>query len=468
FEFFFFVLLAAVLGRWAARKFKQPAVLGELLIGVALGAILYELNADFVLLYRNNELINEAVNFTSANNVTWSTAIHTIFAPENTPNMDADTRAQLMKIMQGPEFTSQYRVVNSAILFSSFGVILLLFMVGLEISIEEMREVGSNALVVALLGIVLPFGTGFGAAALLIDDIDTNSAIFIGATLAATSIGITARVFRDMKRLQMPEAKIVLGAAVFDDILGLIILAVVSGLVTTGEISFTSIAIIMGKSIGFLVVVMFFGIKLLKSNIKFFARLDYTNLRLLYPFGILVLLAFLADLIGLASIVGAFAAGLILKEEYFIDAKENLKKKGILSEEDDTSHFSVEDIIAPIEGIFAPVFFVLMGVMVDVTTFAQLEVLLVALALTLVAIVGKVLASVFLPKNLDKWTVGVGMVPRGEVGLIFASIGKGLGVLDAGLFSAIIIVVILTTLITPPALKFTIDRAERKRQAEAA
>jgi Kef-type K+ transport system membrane component KefB len=179
-----------------------------------------------------------------------------------------------------------------------------------------------------------------------------------------------------------------------------------------------------------------------------------------------MLLAFLADLIGLASIVGAFAAGLILKDAYFDEAN---KRVGISSADSHHGHGkqSVEAIIAPIEGIFAPIFFVMMGVQVDIMSFAKVEIIGIALAITAVAIIGKLGSAVFLDKKLDKLVVGIGMVPRGEVGLIFASIGKALGVLDAGLFSAIIIVVILTTLITPPLLKWAVERKIKREAALA-
>ena len=153
--------------------------------------------------------------------------------------------------------------------------------------------------------------------------------------------------------------------------------------------------------------------------------------------------------IGLATIVGAFAAGLIIEEEHFLSDQETQQKEA-----------SVESILAPLEGIFAPVFFVLMGMQVDVTTFADINVLLVGLALTIVAIIGKVAASLTLKKGDDKLIVGIGMIPRGEVGLIFASIGKALGVVNNELFSIIIIVVLLTTLVTPPMLTWAIERKD--------
>ena len=249
-----------------------------------------------------------------------------------------------------------------------------------------------------------------------------------------------------MNRLGMGEAKIVMSAAVLDDVFGLIILAIVTGIVTSGSIEVSSIVMIVLKASIFLSIVLFVGTKFLKQQIAFFAKLDQSHVRLIFPFSLLMFLAWLADAIGLATIIGAFAAGLIIKEEYF------------------TRHHgehSVESIIAPIEGIFAPVFFVLMGLQVDVSVFTNMEVLISGLALTVVAIISKMAASLILKKGNNKLIIGIGLVPRGEVGLIFASIGKSIGVLDDRLFSIIIVVVLLTTMVTPPMLKWAIERKER-------
>lgn len=287
---------------------------------------------------------------------------------------------------------------------------------------------------------------------------DSNVAIFVGASLCATSIGITARVFKDMNQLQIPEAKIVLGAAVIDDVLGLIVLAIVSGIITTGSVSILTISWILLKSVLFLGLVLFFGLNLLEKTIRFTDRLDHQNIRLLYPLALLTLLSWLADSIGLATIVGAFAAGLIIREEYFI------LNEGETVEEHIRDHSTVEAIVAPIEGIFAPVFFVVMGMQVDISAFTDLRVIGLGLVITLVAIVGKLVTSLIVPKPNHRWIIGIGMVPRGEVGLIFASIGKSLGVLNGELFSVIIIMVILTTLVTPPFLSWSLARKARAEE----
>ena len=449
FEVLAIILLCAVIGRYAAKKLKQSPVLGELLIGIIVGALIYQVGSPVLTIIRHNDVVHDSIRMALAEDTEWGESVEVALSKSG---MSGEVTDKIRHVLLSDHLPSYNRLANSILLFSSLGVILLLFMVGLESNIHEMKEVGGSALGVAIIGVIAPFVLGYFTSLLLLPaGTDGNVPIFIGATLCATSIGITARVFKDMNKLGMSEAKIVLGAAVLDDVLGLIVLAIVTGIVTSGTVELSAISLIFLKAAVFLGAVVFFGIKLLKKNITFFAKLDQSNVKLLYPFGLLMVLAWLADYIGLATIVGAFAAGLIINEEHFIV-------------EGDTEYGrqSVESIMAPIEGVFAPVFFVLMGMQVDVSTFLNFNVLLIGLALTAVAIISKVVASLAVKKGNSKLIIGFGMIPRGEVGLIFASIGKSLGVLDNNLFSIIIIVVLLTTLVTPPLLKWAVDRNEIK------
>jgi len=460
FQVFGFIIVCALVGRWLARRLHQPAVLGELLIGMALGTVLYQFQAPAVAIIRHHEEVVSALQQVLQNDLSWSAAIQTV---GQDTTITPEVRTLLVQVMGSPAFPDYYMLARSAMLLSSLGVILLLFMVGLEVSLDDMRRVGSSALGVAILGTVVPFGLGFASVYVLVPDATFNMALFLGASLAATSIGITARVFKDLHKMHLTEAKIVLGAAVLDDVLGLIVLAVVSGIVSSGVFEAGTAGLILLKAVLFIGLTLWFGKRLLGRNILFFARLDGSSIRLLYPIVLMLMLAWLADFIGLATIVGAFCAGLILNDDLFDDLPGEKPKALSTSAEHGHSlgRQSLEALIGPIEGIFAPVFFVLMGMQVDVATFTDTSVLLLALALTAVAILGKLAAALLLPKGIDKLIVGIGMVPRGEVGLIFAGIGKGLGVLDAGTFSALIILVILTTLVTPPLLKWAIDRHSR-------
>ncbi|MEO6695862.1 MAG: cation:proton antiporter [Ignavibacteria bacterium] len=438
----FLIITGAILGRFIAKKINQPPVLGELIAGVIIGVIMYQFNSPVLTLMRYQDDVNKVVQSSISENISWNDAIKKNIH-QNSFN-DNVTGDELTSIMQSPGFPSMNLVVQAILLFSALGVLLLLFAVGLGSNVEDIMNVGGNALVTAIVGVIVPTLLGYFTSKLLLPGHDPNLYLFVGATLSATSIGITARIFKDMGKLDIPEARIVLGAAVIDDILGLIILAVVAGIITFGSVNAVEILIILAKATIFLMVTLYAGKKFLRKQIKFASLLDNKNLRLLFPFALLIFLSWLSDSIGLASIVGAFAAGLVIKEEYFNDLSED-------------KYNSVKDVIEPIETIFAPVFFVIMGLQVDLSAFVNFDIIGIALLLTIVAIAGKLVSGVF-AKGFDKKLIGIGMVPRGEVGLIFAGIGRGIGILDNALFSAIIIVVILTTFITPPWLKWAFSK----------
>jgi Kef-type K+ transport system membrane component KefB len=270
--------------------------------------------------------------------------------------------------------------------------------------------------------------------------------LFAGAALCASSVGIAARIFRDMRRIDMKEAKLVLGAAIMDDVLGLIVLAMVTAVATRGAVEIGHLFWILLKTALFLGAVVIFGTRFLEKTVQFLARLDLGNIKLLYPFALLMLLAWLADKIGLAAIIGAFAAGVLIKEESFSGIGPGLDPDQ-----------SVESILAPFEGILAPIFFVLVGLQVNLATLANVKVILSGLVISTVAVAGKLASSLAVRGGANRLIVGAGMLPRVEVALIVASMGKSLGVLDDALFSVIIMVVLLTVLMTPPLLKWAIE-----------
>ena len=333
-------------------------------------------------------------------------------------------------------------------LFSALGVIILAFMVGLQSSISEMRQVGRQASLVAALGVVAPLAFGVVMSILLLPDEVLATHLFVAATLCATSVGITARVFIDLGQVHTPEARVILGAAVIDDVLGLLLLAVVAGIATTGQIDALQILRISLLAIFFLGTVIVFGERIARGSAWLFESLDRQQGKLLVPLALAFSLAWLADSIQLASIVGAFAAGLIISDEYFAE---------------DSRGWKIEDLVAPLEAIFAPVFFVLMWMQVNLGVLADPSTVLLAAAFTCVAIVGKLISGIPAGRGVDRLSVGMGMMPRGEVGLIFASIGKGMGVVNDAVFSAIVLMVIVTTFVTPAALRWSMDRAEARR-----
>jgi Kef-type K+ transport system membrane component KefB len=350
-------------------------------------------------------------------------------------------------------------------ILAEIGVVLLLFEVGLESNVREMMSVGASSLLVALLGVVAPFFLGWGLSAWMLPDEELLVHLFIGATLCATSVGITARVLTDLGKVTTREAKIILGAAVIDDVLGLVILAVVSGVITAantgGQLASGDVLWIIGKATLFLIGAILVGGWLSPRLFRLASRLRIKGMLLTLSLGFCFLLAYLANVIDLAPIVGAFAAGLILDEVHYKDFL-------------DRGDHALEDLIHPINIFLVPIFFVLMGVKVDLSTFGQVEVLGFAALLSIAAIIGKMIcAGGVLEKGLDRISVAVGMVPRGEVGLIFAGIGASLilhgkPVISTSIFSAVVIMVIVTTLITPPVLKITLARGDRVKAARQA
>jgi Kef-type K+ transport system membrane component KefB len=358
---------------------------------------------------------------------------------------------------------------------SQLGVVILLFQVGLETEISEMRKVGVPAFLVAIIGVVAPFVLGtYMVGPWLMPGLDPNAYLFLGATLTATSVGITARVFRDMGRLQDREAQIILGAAVIDDVLGLIILAVVSAIVTMGTVDAFGVGFIILKAVVFLGAAILVGQTLSTLLSKWLSKIQNSTammFTLAISFGLA--LAYLAEFIGLAPIVGAFAAGLVLDPVHFRhffedpqvvnDVKESLEhsdsecKQKVLKVMEHHADRHVEEIIEPVSMFLVPIFFVYTGMGVKLETMFDIPVLLVALAITVAAVIGKIVAGLAAGK-VNKWVVGWGMVPRGEVGLIFAATGKALGVVNDEVFSIIVIMVIFSTLLPPPVLAFLLKK----------
>ena len=396
------MLIVAKLGGEAFERMGQPAVLGELIGGILVGALSIAGLAQVELL-RTNAVI-----------------------------------AALAEI----------------------GVIILLFEVGLESNLGEMMEVGWSSLLVAVAGVVAPFFLGWGVARYFIPDEPTLGHIFIGATLCATSVGITARVLKDLGKVQTRESRIVLGAAVIDDVMGLLILAVVAGAIKASAagavLSAWDVALIALKALAFLGGALAAGHYLVPHVFRGIGRLETRGVLLALSLAFCFLLAWLAALVGLAPIVGAFAAGLVLEEVHF----EPFTSRG---------ERNLGELLAPVGTVLVPIFFVLMGLRVDLRAFARPELLGFAAALTVAAVVGKQVCSLaVLERGLNRLAVGIGMIPRGEVGLIFAGIGATLmlpnaagvaePVINSATFGAVVIMVIVTTLVTPPVLKWALTR----------
>jgi Na+:H+ antiporter len=350
---------------------------------------------------------------------------------------------------------------------AELGVIILLFEVGLESDLKEMVEVGWSSLLVAVLGVIAPFFLGWAVSAYFIPDEPRLVHIFIGATLCATSVGMTARVFKDLGKLATREARIILGAAVIDDVLGLLILAVVAGAInaagTGGTMSFLDVGLIAVKSLAFLLGAIAIGHLFMPRMLRGAGHLETRGVLLTVAISCCLFMAWAAAKVGLAPIVGAFAAGLILDEVHY-------KPAGGRTERD------LGDLLQPVSTVLVPIFFVLMGLKVDLRLFARVDILGLALALTVAAIAGKQICALgVVERGINRLAVGLGMIPRGEVGLIFAGFGSTLmlpaasgvsePVISSAIFGAVVIMVIITTLITPIALKWSLGRKRtRKRE----
>jgi Kef-type K+ transport system membrane component KefB len=396
------LVLAAKVGGLIAERFGQPAVLGELVAGICLG------NLTFVI--------------------------------------------------AGADPFAEARSDQTLAFLAQAGVLILLFDVGLETNLKALLRVGWSAILAAAIGVVTPIVLGGLASAWLLPHKPALVHIFVGAALSATSVGITARVLQDLQATQRPEGQIILGAAILDDILGLVVLAVVGGMATAAATGGSGVSLVMVLGIVvqaavFLVAAAAFGHFLSAPLARWAGRTGRPDETLLvFGLALCFCFAFLSERIGLADIIGAFAAGV------FIDPYG----RGIRThDEADT----LRRLLHPLSSVFVPLFFVLMGMRVSLEGLPLGSVLLLAGALTLCAVLSKLVCGLgVLTPGTSRLAVGIGMVPRGEVGLIFAGVGAGLTlggepVLSRSIFTAIVLVVLVTTLLAPVGLRLVLDPA---------
>jgi Kef-type K+ transport system membrane component KefB len=394
-------------------------------MGILLGNVGWYLGFDLITVLREGPRVFDVVNLTLAGapiDVVASNAF------------GADKALEIVRIITGPHGGQVMQVAQIVDAFSRYGVIFMLFMVGLQTNLDEMRDVGADSVRVAIIGVFAPVALGFGVTRLLMPDMALNSDLFVAATLAATSVGITANVLQEMGRDKSREGHIIIGAAVGDDILGLVLLAVVSGIIVSGSVNITEITTVIVVSSIFLVAAGTLGPVIVRFAANVLGRLDVVEAKMFTSYIFVMLLAWMANLAGLATIIGAFAAGIILHDSYF---REHVG-----------------------EVILVPIFFILIGIQVKIETFLSWPVVILAAGLLVAAIVGKLASGLGAFRSSSRWVIGIGMVPRGEVGLVFAAIGRTLGVIDDSIFAAIALMVIVTTLIAPPWLKLALARQE--------
>ncbi|HET9134429.1 MAG TPA: cation:proton antiporter [Gemmatimonadales bacterium] len=316
-------------------------------------------------------------------------------------------------------------------LLAELGVVILLFQIGLHTDLTSLLRVGPAAGAVGAVGVVLPFALGYGAAHLF--GLDTIPALVCGAALTATSIGISARILGDLKMLETIEGKTVLGAAVLDDVVGLVILAVVATMAGGGAVTAGSIATTVGAAVGFLIIAIALGNVVAPKLFHLIDRLPVRGTTAALALAFALALAALADLVGSAMIIGAFAAGLILHRT--------------------PQRERIEDATTTLGHFFVPVFFASVGAAVELSAMVDPTALMLGGILLAIGVAGKFVAG-YAPfwVPMRKAIVGAAMVPRGEVGLIFARMGLATGALNPELFGGLMIMVIGTTVITPPWL----------------
>lgn len=414
------VYAASKLGGELSKRLNLPPVLGELLGGVAVGV----------------------------------SALHLLVFPESGAVAQGSAIMSFLQSLGGLDAAAMTHISESQSevisVLAELGVIVLLFEIGLESDLRELTKVGSQAAVVAVVGVAAPFLLGTVGLVTLFHS-PMIPAIFAGAALTATSIGITSKVLSELGHLKSTEGQIIVGAAVIDDVLGIIVLAVVASLAKTGEVDLLNVVYLIVSASGFLLGSIFLG-KFFNSSFVAIADKLQTRGALLIPaITFAFVMAFLANVIHLEAILGAFAAGLVLDET---DKRKELDQQ-----------------VMPIADLLVPIFFVTVGAKADLgvlnpTVAENRAGLLIAAFLIVVAIVGKVITgwAVFGKPGINRLAIGVGMIPRGEVGLVFAGIGSASGVLDKPLEAAIIMMVILTTFLAPPLLQLVLDDLEDEAQ----
>ena len=410
------IYFASKLGGELSNKVGLPPVLGELVGGVIIGvSVLHLLVFPEGDTDTSNSLIMYFLQTTAG------------LTPEAAPQV----------------FAAQSEVIST---LSELGVIILLFEIGLESNLKDLMAVGIQAFVVASVGVIVPFAAGT-VGLMTIFGISAIPAIFAGAALTATSIGITSKVLSEIGRLNSKEGQIILGAAVIDDILGIIVLAVVGSLAKDGVVDVGNVIYLIISASVFLIGAIVLGNVFNKSFVAIADKLKTRGELVIPAFIFAFIMAYLASIIHLEAILGAFAAGLVLEET---DKRKELQKQ-----------------VIPIADMLVPVFFVTVGAKTDLGVLnpaipTNQEGLIMAIFLIIVAIIGKVVTglTVFGQPGINRLAIGVGMIPRGEVGLIFAGVGAASGVLSKPLGAAIIMMVILTTFIAPPLLRLVFPNSD--------
>lgn len=433
------ILSFALLGRIGARKLGLPTVFGELLAGILIGNLFYFWGYDLILILREGTTCVDIARL-SLSGHSWYEAARMVLGEESA--------GKVIDLLSGDDGSQYLQVSQAADLFLHYGLIFVMFHIGLgTYVIPELRNINADSLRVALIGAFAPMVLGFMIILVLASGTSQIAHIFIAATLGTTGIAVTSHVFARMHKDNSRESRIILGAAVMDDMLGLVMLAIATGIAVTGSAELLDIGRTTIRACLFLVCAFGLGPTFLRILISMLRRLDIMEAKLFVSFILVIFLAGLATIVQLSPIVGAFAAGLLMHESHF-------KTWGDLHQD----KYTIRELFAPLEVIIVPAFFVLMGIQVKLETLFDWQVVYIFAGLLVVAVVGKWASGLGVRGKVNRAAVGIGMIPRGEVGLAFAFIGKSLGVLDAAMFTVIVLMVVVTTLMTPLMLRIAMSR----------
>ena len=336
---------------------------------------------------------------------------------------------------------------------AEIGIMLLLFEIGFETDINKLKDVGIQSSILAIGGAVIPFTLGFTVSYLLLD-LSLNASLFIGGTLTATSIGITMRVLKDIGIATGKRAQIILGAAVMDDLLGILFLVFVYDYISTGEVSLVH----TGKIFAFIMIFFLLTPVVAKAVAKLMRHLSFK--RRVHGFipsfiiSLILLFSYIASFLGIPEILGSFAAGIAFSRRFIIPFASYLHP----NEDDHDFLEHLRERMHPIIYLFSPIFFVYVGLSIDLSVidFSSMHFWVISLLLIIMAFIGKYAAALLVPgMNLkDKTFLGLSMIPRGEVGLIFAELGRTTDVLDNEIYSIMVLVVVVTTLLPPIIMKY--------------
>lgn len=397
------LFILARLGSALVSRFGLPGLIGEIVMGIIIANLAF---GDFSLM--------EFLDLSISN--------------PNEPGSHASTTYEIIEAL------------------AELGVIFLLFSVGLETKVKDLLGSGKPAFLAAVLGVVLPFAAGF--AVIMAVDGDMNHAMFMAAAMVATSVGITARIIKDMKLMDTREARIIIGAAVIDDVLGMIVLAIVKGMAESG-VSIANILSISIQAVAFVIVIILACMFVVPRIYDYFddrrqkavaaGKVPYSVNKLVLSIIVCLILSAFAEYIGLAAIIGAFLAGMLFADHAW--------------------EWDLEHKIESITTLFISFFFLNVGLQVDIGTLTDSSVLILAVGIILIALATKYIGcgvgAKIGDRQLDKAgfnIVGVGMMPRGEVGIIVASIGLGTGMMSTDLYAVVVLMSVATTIIAPPIL----------------